>query len=222
MLLWPFKLAFKIIGGILALLLLYLCVTFVQVWLTSRRDDPRPADAALVFGTAANYLTPAPDLQGRLERALALYDAHLVPLIAVTGGKQPGDRYTEAQISSAWLQQHQVPASAIVEGSGIDTWGNVATVAPRLHALGVHTVLTVTDAFHEYRAMAITSDFGFAPTPAPSHHTPISGWATFLFLLKESVEVAVGRLVGYGHLSSWGHGGALGAGARWPRALAIG
>jgi uncharacterized SAM-binding protein YcdF (DUF218 family) len=221
MLLWPFRLAFRIVGAVLALLLLYLLITFVQVWLTSHKDEPHPADAALVFGTAANYLTPAPDLQARLERALSLYNQGLVPLVAVTGGKKPGDRFTEAQISATWLEGMGVPANKIVEGSGYDTWTNVETVAPALHALNVATVLVVTDAFHEYRAMAITSDFGFSPSPTPSLHTPISGAATFTFLVKESVEVAIGRIVGYGRLSGFTHSEAHRA-ARWPSASAVG
>ena len=104
MFLWPFRLIFKIVGAVLAMCLVYVCVTLVQVWLTSRQDDPHPADAILVFGTAANYTTPGVDLEQRLDRSLALFDADLAPIIAVTGGKRPGDRYTEAQISAMWLE----------------------------------------------------------------------------------------------------------------------
>jgi len=220
MLLWPFKLAARIIGAILAIVLVYGCVTFVQVWLTSRQDDPHPADAALVFGTAANYLTPAPDLRARLQRALSLYDRGFVPVIAVTGGKRPGDRYTEAEISATWLEQRGVPAASIVEGSGRDTWQNVASVATALTARSVHTVLVVTDNFHEYRAMAITSDFGFQPSPTPSTHTPIGGIAALGYLIKESVEVAVGRIVGYGRLSRIYH--VWSPSPRWPSGVPVG
>ncbi len=210
MLFWPFKLALRIIGAILALCFLYVGITFVQVVLTSRANDPHPADAAIVFGTAANYTTPGADLRGRLQRALALYDAHLVPIIAVTGGKRPGDRYTEAQISEMWLVANHVPAKAIVlpaspTGGGADTWQNVQSVAPELHARKVTTVLVVTDPFHEDRAMAIVSAFGFSPSPTPSQHSPIGGFALFGYLAKESVEVAVGRIVGYGTLSRFDH-----------------
>jgi len=220
MLLWPFKLAFRILGAILAILLVYVCVTFVQVWLTSRQDDPHRADAALVFGTAANYLSPATDLRARLQRSLSLYEHGFVPVIAVTGGKRPGDRYTEAEISATWLEQRGVPATRIVVGGGADTWQNVASVAPALAARGVSTLLVVTDSFHEYRAMAIASDFGFAPSPTPSHHTPIGGIATLGYLIKESVEVAIGRIVGYGRLSRIYH--VWSPAPRWPSTLLVG
>jgi uncharacterized SAM-binding protein YcdF (DUF218 family) len=222
MILGPIRLALKIVGAVLALLLLYFCVTLAQVWLTSRQDDPHPADAILVFGTAANYLTPAPDLAARLDRALQLYNDGLAPVVAVTGGKLPRDRYTEAQISATWLEARGVPRARIVEGSGADTWQNVQTVAPALHRLGVSSVLTVTDPFHEYRAMAITSDFGFSPSPTPSLRSPIRGVALIPFLLKEASEVSVGRIVGYGRLSSLDHSSLPSLGPRWHRTLAVG
>jgi uncharacterized SAM-binding protein YcdF (DUF218 family) len=207
MLLAPIKLALKILGVILAVLLVYVGVTFVQVWLTSRANDPHPANAILVFGTAANYLTPAPDLEARLDRALQLYQAGLAPVVAVTGGKRPGDRYTEGQISATWLetQPNGVPKAAIVVGSGADSWDNVGTIAPALRARGVHSVLVVTDPFHEDRAMAIASSYGFSPSATPSEHSPIGGPLELGYLIKESVEVAVGRIIGYGTLSDLDH-----------------
>jgi uncharacterized SAM-binding protein YcdF (DUF218 family) len=203
MLLAPVKLALKILGAVLAVILLYVAVTFVQVWLTSHANDPHPADAILVFGTAANYLTPAPDLEARLDRALQLYQSGLAPVVAVTGGKRPGDRYTEGQISATWLesQPNGVPKGAIVIGSGSDSWDNVGSVAPALRVRGVHSVLVVTDPFHEDRAMAIVSSYGFSPSPTPSQHSPIRGAAELGYLIKESVEVAAGRIIGYGTLS---------------------
>lgn len=207
MLLAPLRLALKILGVVLAVLLVYVGVTFVQVWLTSRANDPHRADAILVFGTAANYLSPAPDLEARLERALELYQAGLAPVVAVTGGKRPGDKYTEGQISATWLeaQPNGVPQHAIVVGSGADSWDNVGSVAPALRARGVHTVLVVTDPFHEDRAMAIASSYGFSPSATPSQHSPIHGVEELGYLIKESVEVAVGRIVGYGTLSDLDH-----------------
>ena len=207
MLFAPFKLALKILGVVLAVGLIYIGVTFAQVWMTSHANDPHHADAILVFGTAANYLTPAPDLQARLERAVALYQAGLAPIIAVTGGKRAGDRYTEGQISAMWLEgsPNNVPKSAIIVGSGADSWDNVGSVAPELRSRSVRSVLVVTDGFHEDRAMAIASSYGFSPSPTPSQHSPIRGAAEVGYLIKESVEVAVGRIIGYGTLSNLDH-----------------
>ncbi len=205
MLFWPFKLAFRIVALLLVAVVVYVGVTFVQVWMTSTANDPHRADAAIVFGTAANPRTPRPDLAARLERALALYQAGLVPLIAVTGGEEHGDLHPEWWVSATWLEARHVPARAIVEGGGDDTWQNVKAIAKQLRARHVTSVLVVTDSFHEDRAMAIVSDFGFSPSATPSEHSPIGGTSLAYFLAKESVEVAAGRILGYGTLSDWFH-----------------
>ena len=200
MLLAPIKLALKVVGIIAAIVLVYVVVTFVQVWETSHANDPHPADAALVFGTATNYTTPAPDLEARLARALGLWRQRLVPLIAVTGGKLPGDKYTEAQISAMWLEGHGVPAADLILGGGGDTWQNVQDVAPALRARGVRTVLVVTDPFHEARSLAIASSVGLQPYPTPTQTSPIKGMATVPYYAKETVGVALGRVIGFENL----------------------
>lgn len=206
MFLWPVRLALRIVSLLLAVLVVYVGVTFIQVWLTSMQDDPHHADAAIVFGTEAGYDQPGADLRGRLDRALELFEAGDVPLVVVTGGKLPGDHLTEAMISAQWLEARHVPSRDIVVGGGDDTWQNVGSVATAMLGLHVHTVLVVTDPFHEDRAMAIVSDYGFSPSPAPSRHSPIGGFGLLGHLLQESVEVAAGRIIGYGHLSSVLHG----------------
>jgi len=86
-------------------------VTAVQVWLTSRKYEPHKADTIVVMGAAQYDGTPSPDLAARLDEAITLYHEGWAPLIVVTGYKEKGDLYTEAQAGSAYLQQHGIPAS---------------------------------------------------------------------------------------------------------------
>jgi hypothetical protein len=51
--------------------------------------------------------------------------------------------------------------------------------------------------------MAISSAQGFSPQPAPDSDPAIGGFSLLQYYLKEMVSVGVGRLVGYGTLSSW-------------------
>lgn len=196
--------ALRIVGLVVAGAFVYYCVCLAQVWLESTQNDPHPAGAILVMGAAQYNGVPSPDLKARLEEALSLYDRRLSKLIAVTGGKQPGDRYTEAQASASWLEERGVPAGQIVQGAGDDSWQNVSSVAPRLKALGVRKVLVVTDGFHEYRSMAIASDQGLDPSPTPARDSPISGWGAFPYFLKEGLGVAIGRVWGYQNLHALG------------------
>ena len=121
----------------------------------------------------------------------------------MTGGSRPGDVYTEAGVSATYLEARGVPKAYILIGGGGDTWQNVETVAPLLKKHFLYNVITVTDPFHEYRAMAIASSQGLYPIPSPVENSPTIKHSLWRFYLKETLEVGVGRLVGYGRLSSW-------------------
>jgi uncharacterized SAM-binding protein YcdF (DUF218 family) len=198
---------FKIVARVLAafsfLLVLYFGVTFLQIWLRGHEHTTKSAQAILVFGTTEDNGTASPELKTRLKQALKLYDAGRAPWVAVTGGRRPGDVYTEAGVSATYLENHGVPSSRILKGGGSDTWQNVATVIDALRRHHITTVITVTDPFHEYRAMAISSAQGLTPYPSPVRDSPTIKHQLWRFYLKETLEVGVGRIVGYQRLSEW-------------------
>jgi uncharacterized SAM-binding protein YcdF (DUF218 family) len=203
--LFPVKWALRLLVALMALIILYLGVTAVQVYLTSRQQSTAHGDAILVFGTAEYNGVPSPDLQARLNQALALFHEGRAPLIAVTGGKAKGDVYTEAEVSVTYLHRHGVPFNDLIAGSGSDTYENVQSVAAPLTSRSVKSVLVVTDPFHEDRAMAVASTFSFSPSPTPTEHSPIMGWAVVPYFIRETFAVGAGRLIGYGTLSSLVH-----------------
>ena len=200
----PLRLALKIVALVVLGIVLYFAVTLVQVWLTSRQYDARRADAIVVMGAAQYDGVPSPDLRARLDEALRLYHEHDAPLIVVTGNKEPGDQFTEAESGARYLEYMGVPAGHIVEAGGDDSWQNLADAAPTLRAHGVRTVLVVTDPFHEDRSMAILSDLGFEPYPTPTRTSPIRGAATIPYFLKEAIGVGLGRIIGFQNLHALG------------------
>jgi uncharacterized SAM-binding protein YcdF (DUF218 family) len=199
----PFKLILRIISAVLSILIIYFAITFVQIWLTGHEHSTRHAQAILVFGTTEDNGTPSPELQARLDQALVLWHKGRAPWIAVTGGKRPGDQFTEAGVSAAYLEGKGVPASKILVGAGTNTWQNVQTVVPKLKAHHITTVLTVTDPFHEDRAMAISSSQGLTPFPSPVRNSPTVKHSLWKYYAKETFEVGIGRIIGYGRFSSW-------------------
>ena len=203
MIFWPFKLALRIVSALSMLVILYFAITFVQIWLTGHEHSKESAQAILVFGTTEDKGRPSAELTVRLHHALTLYKQGRAPWIVVTGGNRPGDDYTEAGVSATYLEDHGVPAKRILKGAGNDTWQNVTTVMPLLKKHHIVTVLTVTDPFHEYRAMAISSAQGLAPQPSPVSDSPTIHFSLWLYYLKETLAVGVGRIIGYGTLSSW-------------------
>ena len=203
MIFWPFKLVFKIFSTVLSMLVVYFAFTFLQIWWTGQHRSTMNAQAILVFGTTEDNGRPSPELQARLDHALNLWNAHRATWMVVTGGKQPKDIYTEAGVSARYLEARGVPAPRIVKGYGNDTWQNVSTVISQLRAKRIVTVLCVTDPFHEDRAMAIASSLGLTTYPSPVKNSPTIKHSLWFYYLKETLAVGVGRLVGYGRLSSW-------------------
>ena len=45
---------------------------------------------------------------------------------------------------------------------------------------------------------------GSQPKPVPATNSPIKGWSTFPYFMKETAAVAIGRIIGYSHLE-WLH-----------------
>jgi uncharacterized SAM-binding protein YcdF (DUF218 family) len=199
----PIKLIMRIISACMTVLVLYFAVTFVQIWWRGHEHTTVSAQAILVFGTTEDNGKASPELKTRLDQALALYREGRAPWIAVTGGNRPGDVYTEAGVSKTYLESKGVPGKDILTGGGNDTWQNVETVLPKLKKHHIKTVITVTDPFHEYRAMAISAAQGLTPFPSPVRNSPTIKHQLWRYYLKETLAVGVGRIVGYGRLSSW-------------------
>ena len=192
------KLGLKVAAGLLAALVLYLGVTFFQVWRAARDDQARPAEAIVVFGTAQYNGVPSPVLAARLDHAIKLYERDLAPVIVVTGGNQPGDKFTEATASANYLIQRGVPDEDVLrEVSGTTSWQSLAAAANFLDDRSIRDVLLVSDPFHSLRIRAMASELGLDGRSSPTKTSPIKGMTEARYMVRETVAVAVGRVVGF-------------------------
>ncbi len=181
-------------------LLLYVGVTFLQVWNASSQAHQDPAEAIVVLGAAQYDGTPSPVLASRLRHSLELYQSGVAPLIVVTGGKQPGDRFTEAAASFRYLRSHGVPEAAILrEEQGDNTWAQVAAATRLLKARGLHSAVLVSDDYHALRLERVASEVGLRAqvSPVDSH---LSTGGHLRAMARETVAVAVGRIIGFRRL----------------------
>ncbi|HEX2040517.1 MAG TPA: YdcF family protein [Acidimicrobiales bacterium] len=185
--------------AVVALALVYVATTFAQVVLASRRDGARRADAILVLGAAQYDGRPSPVLRARLDHAARLYDRRLAPVIVVTGGRQPGDRFSEAQASARYLQQrHDVPGDAVVwEPYGDSSWAQIASAARFLKRRGMEDVMLVSDPFHSARIGAIADDQGLQAAVSPTRTSPIGGVEQVPYFARETAALALGRILGH-------------------------
>lgn len=192
------KLAVKVAAALVAAVVLYLAVTFVQVWRAARDDQARPAEAIVVFGTAQYNGVPSPVLAARLDHAIELYEKDLAPVIVVTGGNQPGDKFTEATASANYLIQRGVPDEDVLrEVSGTSSWQSLAAAANFLGDREINEVLLVSDPFHSLRIRAMASELGLDGHSSPTKTSPIKGMTEARYMVRETVAVAVGRIVGF-------------------------
>ncbi len=189
-------------GGLVVLAIVgYYLVSLYQVWSTGRSDQARPVDAIVVMGAAQYDGDPSPQLAARLDHVAELWPEGLAPLVVVTGGNQPGDRFTEAEASANYLVERGVPADAIVqETTGHDTYESLRGAADLLIERGLSRVLIVTDPYHSLRSRLTAEDAGLTAYVSPTTTSVVTGGESFGRELKEAAGVAIGRLVGFDNL----------------------
>ena len=191
---------------LVALLLGYYLVSFFQVYATGRDDQARPVDAIVVMGAAQYDGRPSPQLAARLDHVAELWPQGLAPVVVVTGGNQPGDRFTEAEASAAYLVERGIPAASIVlEDRGTTSFESLERVA-RLLAEGTgnndSSVLVVTDPYHSLRSRLIAEEVGMTAYVSPTNASVVTGVRSLERHIWEAGGVAIGRVMGFGRLSA--------------------
>ena len=178
----------------------YFGITFVQVWSASRSSGPSSADAIVVLGAAQYDGRPSPVFQARLDHAAELYDSGVAPVVVVTGGRLPGDRFTEASAAAAYLLSRGVPESALrLESQGSSSWESLAAAARFLRTEGITDVVLVSSPYHALRTEQIAAEVGLDGDASPSEET--EGLLDRLgHLTRETLAVGVGRIVGHRRL----------------------
>ena len=166
----------------------------ITVYRQARADESRPVDAIVVLGTAQFNGEPGPVFRARLNRAIAAYEAGYAPYIVASGGKAPGDAFTEAEAARNFLLDAGVPENVILmENKGRDTWQSMQGVAALLDDRNLSSVLLISDGFHLLRGELMARDLGLLPFSAPATDSPIraGGAGEFSYVIREAAAIAV-------------------------------
>lgn len=199
---WPRRLMVTAIVVVLSAVGYY-TVTLYQVHTTGQSDQTRNVDAIVVMGAAQYDGRPSPLLAARLDHAVELWSQGVATLMVVTGGSQPGDRFTEAEASANYLIDRGVPAEAILqEGASHSTYASLEAVTSLLHNRGLFRVLLVTDPFHSLRTRLTAQELGLVAYVSPTRVSPVRGNAATARELQEAAGIALGRLIGFKRLLS--------------------
>jgi uncharacterized SAM-binding protein YcdF (DUF218 family) len=190
----------RISVAVVVLGVLYVGVTFLQVWRASTHDEARPSDAIVVLGAAQYDGRPSPVLKARLDRAYDLYAAGIAPLVVTTGANQAGDRFTEGFVGYDYLRGRGVPEDdLIVVTDGVNTWEELSATAHQLDRLGMDKVVLVSDGYHALRLEHTAEELGLDATVART-----DGSATLRELARETAAVSLGRIIGFRRLADLG------------------
>ncbi len=146
-----------------------------QIWRQGSSDEQRPADAIVVLGAAQYNGRPSPVFEARLEHAVALWHAGLADAFVVTGGKLPGDRWTEASVAREYAIAHGVPARAIFgEDRAHNTLTSLTEISRQLEQRGMGSAIFVSDPTHMLRILRIARDLGVDAYGSPTTTSPVT------------------------------------------------
>jgi uncharacterized SAM-binding protein YcdF (DUF218 family) len=116
-----------------------------------------PAGTILVMGAAQYDGRPSPAFQRRLDRALELFLEGCTERLVVSGGRQPGDRFSEGDAGVNYLHAAGVPAGALFsEDQATTSFENLRNSVPLIEG----DLLIVTDDMHAYRSSWLARHFG--------------------------------------------------------------
>jgi uncharacterized SAM-binding protein YcdF (DUF218 family) len=179
----------------------YLAVVTGQVLVGAKPDVEQRAGAIIVLGAAQYDGVPSPALERRLRRALALWENDVAPLVVVTGGHQPGDRFDEATAGRTWLHQRDVPERHIRrEVHGRNSYDQLAASQRFLREEGVEKAVLVSHRFHATRLRLIADEVGLEATVAVPRRSDRTLTEQGRLAAREVAAVGLGQVIGFRRL----------------------
>ena len=185
-------------AAILALVLLVVS-TALAIWWTARQDARPHSDAIVVLGSAQYNGRPSSIFAARLEHAMKLYRAGVAPVVVTVGGKETGDRFTEAEAGRDYMAKAGITATALLAvPKGVDTLESMRDVAAVFGQHGWHSAVLVTDPWHAMRAQKMADDAGIDAVSSPTRQGPAVETRTtqFKYILRETAAYLLYRATG--------------------------
>jgi uncharacterized SAM-binding protein YcdF (DUF218 family) len=140
-----------------------------QIEATATIDRAQRADAIAVFGAAEYAGRPSPVLHARLDKAVALYDREIAPVIITLGGGQDKDSgKTEGGVGRDYLLANGVPYDQIIaETQSVDTEQQVQRLKEIAAQRNFHTIVVVSDGTHLFRIALLCKRAGLTVYTSP-------------------------------------------------------
>jgi uncharacterized SAM-binding protein YcdF (DUF218 family) len=196
---WAGRLVVRVLGAVIAAILLLVAATGLAIWWTARQDARPTSDAIVVLGSAQYNGVPSSIFEARLEHALELYEEGVAPVIVTVGGKAAGDEFSEAEAGREYLTEAGVPGDALLAvQQGVDTLESMRAVATEFDGRGWSTAVLVTDPWHAMRAERMAEDAGMEVSSSPTRQGPAVQTRTtqFKYIMRETAAYLLYRVTG--------------------------
>jgi uncharacterized SAM-binding protein YcdF (DUF218 family) len=130
----------------------------------------RRADCAVVFGARVwNDGRPSDALADRVDEAIGLYRRGLVKRVVMSGGVEPENGLSEAEVMRARAEAAGVPREAILlDEAGVDTASTVRNTSRLMRDEGLGSALVVSHYYHEPRAKMLFDRAGVKAYTVPA------------------------------------------------------
>lgn len=163
----------RLVGWTLLIMLIVVsgwCLwVYRQIEYTAHIDNAQHADAIAVFGAAEYAGRPSPVLHARLDKAVALYERGIAPIVITLGGGSDKDSgRTEGGVGRDYLLANGIPFDHIIaETHTFDTQEQVQSLAQIAARHHFHSIVVVSDGTHLFRIALLCRQAGLNVYTSP-------------------------------------------------------
>jgi uncharacterized SAM-binding protein YcdF (DUF218 family) len=135
-----------------------------------------------------------PCVLARVDHAVSLYKEGYAPKILMSGGNDEEDTVNEAETMKKMAMEAGVPEKDILmEKESTSTYQNFALSQKIIDKAGLHSVIIVTEPYHNARAALVASKLQYNYSVSPTKTSPCwddtNFFANWNFLKKESLAI---------------------------------
>lgn len=166
--------------------LLFLFYHSYGVYSSSKVHSSEKTDAIIVLGAAQFNGEPSPVFKSRLDHALELYEENISGTIITVGGKQKGDKFTEAEAGKNYLSKFIGKENIFSINDGKDTLESFELIREKYPDL--NRVTLVSDPAHLWRSKLMAEDLNFEVFLSSTTQGPGS-ILTLKYLIREVISI---------------------------------
>lgn len=141
-----------------------------------------------------------PCVVARVDHAVSLYKDGYAPKILMSGGNDKEDKVNEAETMKKIAMEFGVPeADILMEKESTSTYENFALSKKILKARNFHSVIIVTEPYHNARAELVASKLQYNYSVSPTRTSPCwdenNFFANWNFIKREALALIAYKLL---------------------------